>query len=99
MKAVWGYRFNARRLQPYGVLESWYLHTFSGQPRLGFKVFHEWSATGGASYKGERDCQIKWQHCAKIEKIHIATVFHYANQHDPSWRDGVSRVSEKPLIR
>jgi hypothetical protein len=34
MKAVWGYRFNARRLQPYGVLESWYLHTFSGQPRL-----------------------------------------------------------------
>ena len=31
MKAVYGYRFNARSLQSRGVLATWYLHTFPGQ--------------------------------------------------------------------
>ena len=31
MSAVYGYRFNARRFQSYGVLEAWYLHTYPGR--------------------------------------------------------------------
>jgi hypothetical protein len=31
MKAVEGYRFNARRLRSFGVLEAWYLHTYPGR--------------------------------------------------------------------
>jgi hypothetical protein len=30
MKSVEGYRFNARRLRSFGVLEAWYLHTYPG---------------------------------------------------------------------
>ena len=67
-----------------------------GDTKEGFAVFHEWSATGGPSYKGERDCQNKWGHCAKKEKIHIATLFHVANQYDPSWRDGVAPEPKGP---
>lgn len=31
MRAVDGYRFNARRLQGFGVLETWYLHSYPGR--------------------------------------------------------------------
>lgn len=30
-RAVYGYRFNARRLQDFGVLETWYLHAYPGR--------------------------------------------------------------------
>ena len=55
----------------------------------GFEIFHAWSATGGASYKGKHDCRNKWQHSASKKDIHIATPFHFANQYDPGWRAGV----------
>ena len=55
----------------------------------GCPIFHEWSATGGTSYKGERDCRNKWRHSASKKDIHIATLFHFANEYDPCWRDGV----------
>lgn len=31
MRAVYGYRFNARRLQDFGVMECWYLHAYPGR--------------------------------------------------------------------
>jgi Primase C terminal 2 (PriCT-2) len=62
------------------------LYDHFGGSEEGFKIFHEWSATGGASYKGERDCRNKWEHSAKKTGIHIATLFHYAKQYDASWR-------------
>jgi uncharacterized protein (DUF2252 family) len=31
LQAVYGYRFNARRLQDFGVLETWYLHAYPGR--------------------------------------------------------------------
>jgi uncharacterized protein (DUF2252 family) len=31
MRAVYGYRFNLRRLQSFGVLETWYLHAYPGR--------------------------------------------------------------------
>jgi hypothetical protein len=60
----------------------------------GFDVFHAWSATGGTSYKGERDCRNKWRHSASKTDIHIATLFHYANEYDATWRDGIDKDSE-----
>jgi uncharacterized protein (DUF2252 family) len=31
MRAAYGYRFNTRRLQDFGVLETWYLHAYPGR--------------------------------------------------------------------
>jgi len=65
-----------------------------GGSEEGFKIFHDWSATGGASYKGEQDCRNKWEHSAKKTNIHIATVFHYANEYDANWRGGIKGECE-----
>ncbi len=60
----------------------------------GFGMFHDWSATGGASYKGKRDCLDKWRHSASKTDIHIGTLFRYASEYDASWRDGVKTEPE-----
>jgi Bifunctional DNA primase/polymerase, N-terminal/AAA domain/Primase C terminal 2 (PriCT-2) len=65
------------------------LYDHFGDTEDGFNIFHEWSATGGASYKGERDCRNKWRHSASKKDIHIGTLFHYADEYDASWRDGL----------
>jgi hypothetical protein len=73
------------------------LYDHFGGSEEGFKIFHEWSATGGDKYKGERDCRNKWVNSAKKKEIHIATVFHYADQNDASWRGAHFKSSREDL--
>ena len=70
------------------------LYDHFGGTEEGFKIFHDWSKTGGDKYKGERDCRNKWEHSATKKDIHIATVFHYADQNDASWRDNIEGAPE-----
>jgi primase-like protein/D5-like protein/DNA primase RepB-like protein len=53
----------------------------------GWPIFHAWSKTGGASYKGERDCRRKWNSSQKsFTEIGVGTLFYLAEQADPTWR-------------
>jgi len=53
----------------------------------GKKLFLEWSAKDKARYNA-RDCSRKWDNeITKFKKHTIGTLFYYADQHDPEWRD------------
>jgi hypothetical protein len=50
----------------------------------GFDAFDEWSRE--SSKYDARECQEKWSEFAEIRSIRAATIFWYADQHDPGWR-------------
>ena len=52
---------------------------------LGFKVWRDWSATGDV-FKTSEIAQ-KWRHFGELTQFGIGTVFHHADQADPSWRE------------
>ena len=48
--------------------------------------FVAWSATG-SKFPGERECREKAKEFATMTQINLATLFHFATESDPDWRD------------
>lgn len=58
---------------------------------LGFEVFDRWSRK---SDKYDKEiCELKWEECRKIHKYTVATIYHYANEIDPNWREPLETPS------
>ena len=60
------------------------------------KLFHRWSVRSG-KYK-ETECWKKWEHCGTQHArggFTVATIFHYADQHQPEWREQYRRAKEE----
>jgi hypothetical protein len=63
---------------------------YAGVGDEGFALFDEWSQ-GSEHYEAE-GCRTKWIECRRAHSIGVETVYWYANQHDPSWRDWHKRM-------
>jgi Bifunctional DNA primase/polymerase, N-terminal/Primase C terminal 2 (PriCT-2) len=50
----------------------------------GFELFDAWSAASPKYNK--QQCAAKWRECTKVYTYTCGTIFHYANEADPSWR-------------
>jgi len=51
----------------------------------GWNIFDEWSRR--SNKYNARDCTHKWKQVAGITNISIGTIFFYADENDPGWRD------------
>jgi hypothetical protein len=55
---------------------------------VGFELFERWSRKSEKYNKAH--CERKWRECEKVSKFTAGTIFHYATQIDPTWREGES---------
>jgi primase-polymerase (primpol)-like protein len=53
----------------------------------GFELFEQWSKKSDKYDKHQ--CQKKWRECKKITKYTAGTIFHYADEANPNWRDKI----------
>jgi hypothetical protein len=54
----------------------------------GLPIFIKWSAKSQKYVANE--CEEKWEHCKTNTGYNIATIFHYANEALPGWRDALN---------
>jgi hypothetical protein len=54
----------------------------------GFIPFFNWSKKS-ENFKDHQDCRAKWDQCGKVSKIRAGTIFYYADEADPDWRDHI----------
>jgi hypothetical protein len=52
----------------------------------GFELFDRWSATAPARYNADQ-CRESWRGFRSLRNYTTATIFHFADQADPGWRD------------
>jgi uncharacterized protein (DUF2252 family) len=95
MKAVWGYRFNARRLRSFGVLEAWYLHTFPGHENPVYE-FH-WK-TKAAFAKAIAKAQRKTNATLLLEACHQDIDGRWRFREDPPALARVDAETEEKVI-
>jgi AAA domain/Bifunctional DNA primase/polymerase, N-terminal/Primase C terminal 2 (PriCT-2) len=53
----------------------------------GWPLFLNWSRNYPSNFKGDNDCRKMWKEAAKFRAFRINTVFHYADEADPTWRE------------
>jgi hypothetical protein len=63
----------------------------------GLEHFDEWSREAPSKYPGDRAIQDKWRECAKARSIRADTVYWFADQHDPGWRDAYRVILAREL--
>jgi len=51
----------------------------------GFEIFDRWSRKSDKYSKDK--CELKWEECKKITKFTAATIYFYATEIDPHWRE------------
>lgn len=59
------------------------LHSAFGDS--GRQLFHDWSAT--STKYDTRQCDKKWREVQKLTDFSVGTIYHYANEADPTWRE------------
>jgi hypothetical protein len=58
-----------------------------------FKVFKDWSAK--SKKFNLDDCQRKWNDVSNIKDLTIGTIFFYADEADPQWRERYQEIKEQ----
>jgi hypothetical protein len=61
----------------------------------GFELFERWSRKSDKYDKVQ--CKRKWHECEKVSKFTAGTIFHYATQIDPTWREAETIPSHATL--
>jgi Bifunctional DNA primase/polymerase, N-terminal/Primase C terminal 2 (PriCT-2) len=77
--------------------EDWYRIAGAIRRELGnagYHLFVEWSAKWPKF--NSKDCEKKWKHAADIRDISVGTIFYYADQADPSWRQRYEDSHPRP---
>jgi hypothetical protein len=63
----------------------------------GKPLFMKWCATDKARFNS-RDVGRKWtEEIPKFSKLTVGTIFHYAKQYDPEWRDRFKKKQHTPI--
>ena len=76
--------------------EHWYklgAAIFNTYGERGYLLFVEWSKTSNKF--NAKDCARKWEQVQNVKGINVGTIFHYADQADPTWRERYEQRQQK----